>query len=831
MNRYDRRGGQWLRAALGTASLLAMCGAPAAFAQAAPDAGRPAIDTGEIIVTARKQQESILKVPVVVTAVQGEKLDTLGATEIMDLPKLVPGLALSRGVLSNGLFVSLRGVGTSSLDSGIDQSISLNIDGLTFTQGLAFASGMFDLAQIEVMKGPQALFYGKASPGGVISMRTADPTDRLEVMLRGGYEFEARERRVEAVLSGPLSDTLLARLAGNYAAADGYFINVSDPQPGTGALPPADRRQSRARNYHLRGTLLWKPVDNFSARLKANIVRDDYVNPEGAQLGSCPQGPGLVLPPRNIAFIGGDDCKLNRSVSSPYADPAAFPGITNNGVPYNRTTQKYGSLELNYDLTPQLSLNSTTGYYRMRSSNLYLPSAYGAGPPQAPSNRFGRKDFTQELRLSSSFDGSVNFIAGGFYQDAWVYDRIITIGNQALGFGSIRADGETMMRIKAYSLFGQVRWNITSDLELAGGARWTDEKRSQAVRNNLTGAAVDTITDGISARNVAPEVTLTYTPTQNLTVFGAYKVAYKSGSFAIGTVPLATVDNSFGDEKVEGGEIGVKARLLDRQLQANIAGYYYKYSGLQVGAIVAPSDPTALPINRIINAGAARTYGIDFDAVFRPRDIEGLEINLSASWNNGKFTQLEGVPCWVGQTVALGCDQIFARNANQTPPGPAGAVLVNGQYGFYTAQQDLSGLPLIRAPQFQANFGFNYEMPVASGYKLVFSNSNQFSTRMMRFLAINRPDNDNFQESFIKVDASVALRGPNDRWEIALIGKNINDKITAGICSAGNYAGGLAVVPAITGGTTSGAAGLGQTNCFPERGRSVWMRLTLRPFN
>jgi outer membrane receptor protein involved in Fe transport len=256
----------------------------------------------------------------------------------------------------------------------------------------------------------------------------------------------------------------------------------------------------------------------------------------------------------------------------------------------------------------------------------------------------------------------------------------------------------------------------------------------------------------------------------------------------------------------------VKTRLFDHQVRANLAAYYYKYTGLQVGAIVPP-EPGQLPVNRVVNAGAARTFGIDFDASFRPRAIEGLELNASINWNDGKYTRLDNIPCWVGQTVALGCNEVLNSNTQ-----------------LYTAQ-NLSGTPMIRAPKIQSTFGFSYEKPIASGLKLVFTNSNQYSTKYVRFLAINRPDNDNYQSSFIKMDASVALRGPEDRWEIALIGKNINDRITAGICSAGNYAGGLFIVPAVTGGNDPGPAGFGQTNCFPERGRSVWFRLTVRPFN
>src|SRR6202000_2068844 len=102
---------------------------------------------------------------------------------------------------------------TSALDPGVDQSVSLNIDGLQLSQGLAYASSFFDMQQVEVLKGPQALFYGKSSPGGVISIRTADPTDRFEVIARAGYEFDASERQGQFIVSGPITDTLKARFA------------------------------------------------------------------------------------------------------------------------------------------------------------------------------------------------------------------------------------------------------------------------------------------------------------------------------------------------------------------------------------------------------------------------------------------------------------------------------------------------------------------------------------------------------------------------------------------------------------------------------------------
>jgi iron complex outermembrane recepter protein len=367
-------------------------------------------------------------------------------------------------------------------------------------------------------------------------------------------------------------------------------------------------------------------------------------------------------------------------------------------------------------------------------------------------------------------------------------------------------------------LFGQLRWKISPELELAGGARWTDETRTEVVFNHLTGAVVNVLKPRVHSSNIAPEATLTYTPNDNLTLFAAYKRGFKSGSFSIAVPANPGADNSFGDEKVKGFEVGLKSRLLDRALFVNVAAYDYRYSGLQVGAI-EPSV-AGVPIIRTINAGSARAYGVDFDASYRPRAIEGLALHASVNWNHGRYKTLNNVPCYGGQTIAQGCTEF-------PDPRPTARDPLTGAQ-LFTAQ-DLSGTPLIRAPEWQATFGFDYEFDVGSGFRLILANSNQYSSKFAQFLAVGRPDNDNFQHSFIKSDLSVALRAPNERWEVAVIGKNITNKLTAGQCSPSNFAnagqGGQ-----ITGGVSVGPAGQSEKSCYSERGRSVWVRLTFKPF-
>lgn len=649
----------------------AACLAGEASAQEAPSAIRQT--TGpDIIVTARKRQESVLNVPVVANVVTQEKIEKLQAVQLTDLPNLVPGLSFGRGSLTQGTLVALRGVGTLSGGAGVDQSVSLNIDGLSLGQALAFTSGLFDLERVEVLKGPQALFYGKSSPGGVIALRTADPADTFELTARAGYEFEARNTRGELILSGPVSDTLKLRLATMYSQQDGYFRNEAIAAPGTGAALPRYDRAPHARNLIMRGTALWNPSPQFDARLKMTYVRDRVTEPNTFQMTSCPQG---VNAPAGIPFVGGgEDCRLDRIMRVTAMDPAAFPAITNNGQPFLNMDQKYGTLEMNYRTSDTITLDSTTGYYKLTAKSLTnsLQTSF-AGTPFGSGSQLSRREFTQEFRLNSEFEGPLNFTAGLFYEDGRLVSNSQTFGNTTFSFlRPLIGDGQVAFDIKTYSIFGQMRWKPVDRLELAAGVRWTDEKRSEQAFNYLTDSSVPVAVPKISADNFSPEITLTYRPTDDLTLFAAYKKAFKSGSFNT-ALPPAGSDNSFGDEKVEGGELGLKSRLIDRQLMLNFAGYYYKYKGLQVGALVPREDGT--PVNRVVNAGSARTYGIDFDAQFSPYAIERLSLNLAINWNDGKYITLNNVPCYGGQTIALGCNQLF----NETT-------------GLYTAQE-LSGTP------------------------------------------------------------------------------------------------------------------------------------------
>jgi iron complex outermembrane recepter protein len=779
----------------------------------------PVTELGEIIVTARKREESLLNVPVIETALSADTLKTLQVRDMADLPNLVPGLQFGRSVLSIGSAINLRGVGSSSTDPGVDSSVALNIDGLSLGNSLTFTSGMFDLAQVEVLKGPQALFYGKASPAGVIALRTADPTDKFELIARAAYEREAREPRGEIIVSGPVSDTLKLRFAGMYAAPAGFFNQLtSDPAnvlSAFGAAPMPYDRESRQRNYQGRVTVLWNPTAKFDTRLKLNFVHDRAIDPDQAQLVSCPEGAGFA--PLGFPFIGKDDCVQDRNMRTVAYNPADFPGIPNNGVPYTSNTQRYATLELNYRTDNKLTLTSTTAYYKLGSDSMLntIHSTY-APPPFSFENRFSRRQLTEEVRVNSDFSGKFNFTGGVFYENGHISDEVVGRTNiiligLGLPFPPLVANGTNLVDIKTYSAFAQGRWKLTPQLELAAGARWTDEKRSIEVINLLTGSATpyQTAVPVVHPRNTVPEVTLTYKPTDDRTYYAAYKQGLKSGSFSIATISLPSQNNAFGDEKVKGGEIGMKARLVDRKLLLNIAAYYYKFSGLQVGGI--EPAPGGIPVIHTVNAGAARTVGVDFDVAYLPASAPGLQLNAAINYNRARYTLLNNVPCYGGQTIAMGCNQILNTVSN-----------------LYTAQ-DLSGTPMIRAPDYQTTVGATYDFALARDYRMTLTASSAFSSKYVTWLAVGRPSNDNYQSDYVKTDLSAALKSPGAQWETALIVKNISNKLIGSNCSNSNYAGGL-LAQQKTGDTTNNPVGIDQVGCYTDPGRQIWLRLSWMPF-
>jgi len=779
----------------------------------------------EVMVTARKRKELLLDVPVTETVISRQSLQQFQTDSIQSLTSRVPGLELGSQLGVFGPTISMRGMSTTVQDPAVDQDVSLNVDGLQLSQAFAFNSALFDVDQIQVLKGPQALFFGKNSPAGVIAVQSADPTDKTEAEVSAGYEGESQEKRFEAIISGPVSSMLKLRLAAQYSTNRGYFRNPDVAPAGFGTATPTTTDFGAEENGMLRGTALFgTPGGLYDAKLKINYDRD-LSNYAGGQQGlaNCPGGvtsyTGLPL------FDPNEDCRLDRNIYISWFDPADWPYLGHDGIPYMSSHQEFGTLTQNLHLG-ELTLTSVSGYYEYQQTALQNGSETSGIVTIGVNNDFSDREMTQELRLASYFRGPVNFVAGGFYQDGGLMNHPRIYLNETLGLPPIDADVIQHVDISSGSAFGQGIWDITSKLEFAAGARWTDETRNHEQYNTTTlGVGTLGVPIGptqlldphLHATNTSPEASLTYKPTSDLTLWTSYKEGFKSGSFDTSVYYGPTTRSSYGDERVAGPEGGIKALLLDDHLRLDLSVYDYLYRGLQVAA--DQSGGATVGSITTLNAATARSSGADLDVTYVPPGMAGLSLNGAVSWNVARYVSFPNAPCMNNQTIAEGCNQLYDATT-----------------GLYTAQ-NLSGQRLVRAPRWSGTVGADYTFGVGSKMAMTLGGSVEsqswYYTNILdlpRESSTLAPTNSNFiQSGFYKLNVNAALDGPNDAWQVALIGSDLNNKITTAACTNADMNGGTIFAGQIAGGTHGGPAGDDYALCAPDPGRTVWLRLTVRP--
>lgn len=780
------RKGKWL---IGVA-ILVCSDAGSAWAQGSGDT-KTAEGNGEIIVTARKRDETSIAVPVAVTAVSGVELDRRAVTNLDTIARSIPQLIIGSSGQIQGGNVVIRGIGSPETNPFADQAVSFNVDGVQVARSSVRRMSEFDIQQVEVLKGPQALFFGKNSPGGVISIRTADPTNTLTAKISTLYEFNAQEFRTEGYISAPLGETLGVRVAGYGAAMRGWIKSVI---PEDALMQPNHRHTPRSREYGGRLTLKWNPSDRFDANLKVNYghvkgpdstATIEFIN---CPFGS-PQSGGVA-----------DECRANNKNSESALGPTfgLINPIYGDGKTYAVQNQALGALTLNYDLSDQLKLTSVSGYYWTKLKNLsnytfsYIPN--GPSPVFAVFNGMRIRELTEEVRLASDFDGPVNFTVGGLIQDSRASTGSTTYRNAITPIYT----NSFLMKQKgsAWSLFGQLMVKPIPELELSAGGRYSHEKKRipdvrQGSAANPTPAPIQTAFDHSSFNDFSPEFSVTYRPTSALTVYGSYKEGFLSGGFNSGAGNFRA-DQRFGQETIRGFEGGIKAALFDRRLRTNLSVYSYRVKGLQVAVNV--QDPVSgITFQTIRNAGSVRIKGAEFDFNYRS-PIEGLSLHGALAYNHGRYTDYTAL-CYRGQTRAMGCN--LEPNA-----------LGNG------TAQDLSGTELMRAPKWTGNAGFLYDIPVNSAMKVSLSGDASFSGS---FLTDGGSNPLGRQSKYTLLDGSVGLADLDDKWSASLIGRNLTDK---------HYFSTSGSVP-FTGSPAGGVTGVAGDLWAPiSRGREIILKLS-----
>jgi outer membrane receptor protein involved in Fe transport len=768
-----------LATALATPAVAQEQPAPAAAA-AAPQTGsgntKAAPDDqtndADIVVTARRRSERLIDVPVAATVITPAQIRQYDLTSVANIKILAPQVSLDRGFTGSGTSITMRGVSSASLDAGVEQSVLLDFDGMAISRGRILNDALFDIESVDVLKGPQALFFGKNSPGGVVSVKSADPTSTFSGFVRSGYEFNADTASIEAAISGPITDKLGARLALFASQSQGYIRNMDNGTPdllrsaatGSTFVPAAQGRLGAEKKLAGRFTLKYED-GNFDATFKMLVSR--Y---EGQSLQSfdevmgCPAGrarPGVgaaLLDPTG-------DCKLDDRSSQGWLSPTIinlWPQVKShdNGRPFSSDDTYLPTLTLNYT-AGKIKLTSVTGYY----DYAYVSQGNADGTAYSQFWSYSNeknKSFYEELRAVSSFDGMFNIAFGGHYEQN---KRTLYVGgaNGALladaTTGKFHAyDNQQNNESTAFSGFGQLIVKFSDSLELAGGGRYTWQKNklnsfSTFVNSNAVGILpVGTVINGEkSASNFSPEATLSWHPHRNVLIYGAYKTGYLAGGYSNPGILASTATKntlSFDAEKVRGFEIGTKASLFNNKLTTTLTGFSYKYTGLPLTSLLVL--PNGTPVFVTQNAASTLTQGVEFEATYRP--IKGTTLRTTASYNDAHFQSFPIAQCYAGQTVALGC--IAAA-------------------GSISAHQDLSGKPVYRAPDWVLTAGIAQDVNVSSNFKMTLNADLRYTSGYYTGLNLNPVS---YQPGFTMINAGARIATVDDRWALSLIGRNLTNR-------------------------------------------------------
>ncbi len=775
-----------------SAALAALIPPATCFARdvagASEDAQADSNGTAEIIVTARKRGETLISVPVVVSAQTAEEIARYNATDLSSIGELTPTVIVANYGANGGSSIAIRGISSPANQSGFEQAVSVAVDGVQTSNGHVAQLGFFDLAQVETLKGPQALFFGKNNTAGVISLSTADPTRRWEYSGRAGYEFVGDEATIEGVVSGPVTDTLGIRLAVQYSNMSGWLRNTAQPianpfyRAATGApasaaaLPGTGDTRPGERQLLGRLTLAWEPDSSFRAKFKLFGAKSDDPGPginiqnTGPCVGGLPRVSGIADP--------YGDCVADNRVSTgdvPTAVTASYPKFGKTGINQGHLRALTSAMSLEKDLGDSLTVSSLTGYSSVRYE-WFAGLDHTVYSQLAQFEHTDEKAFSQEFRLSSNFDGPINFMLGTYYGHTNTnihYDVTLNTGNYQATTGRFESfekvahqTGETL------SAFGQVRWNLSPEVELAGGARWTREMKRQN-QHNLYGiggfATYTTVfatstdkTPGVLAgrfrdTNVSPEATLTWHPKPDQTLFVAYKTGFKSGGFGL-TNPLSVASTigaiDFESERVRGFEAGAKGLFLDRKLRLSFAGFNYNFSNLQVNTY----NPATISYN-INNAGKLEQYGFEFDTKWQANDI--LSFHGAIAYVHNRFHN------FVGQCYAYAFPVGSVRATAVAPPNCSFANATN-----LTLQQDFEGRTPARTPAWSGNIGTVVTIPVSDdSVELtadgIYSGSYYAADTLV---AASRQDN------YWLANASASYLANEGRWKLSLIGKNLGNK-------------------------------------------------------
>jgi len=666
----------------------------------------------ELVVTARRREESLKDVPVAVSAISGERLAATGAADLTTLQQSTPNTTVQVARGSNSTLISfIRGVGQQDPLWGFEPGVGLYVDDVYIARPQAAVLDIFDIERVEVLRGPQGTLYGRNTIGGAIKYVTAKIEGEPELKLKGQVG-SYQQRDIVASAKARLTDTLGLGLTWASFNRDGYGKNLV-----TGA-EHYDKDVTAAR-----ATLEFTPTDSLFFRLAGDIVTDRS-NPRHGHR-ELP-----VLDVLGLPVAGGE-------VLGDVYDTRAGSGDHN--VVEARGVSFLGE----WNISDTLTLKSISAYRAGETEGTIDFDAELAPYLDIPA-RYNDHQFTQEVQLLFSGE-RLQGVFGAFYLNATAAGAFDTV----LGNANLTTATAGYVDTESWSVFADVSYDVTDRLSLSLGGRYTrDEKTGQVYRQNFTGLKSplfgntlaepgllrSDFTSSDTYEKFTPRVSASYEFSPDLTGYVSYSQGFKSGGFDMRADEILTPDSADGyqPEKVQSYEGGLKGYFFDRRLTLNSAVFYAEYKDQQV-TIQTPVGASIA--SQVLNVGESHMYGAELEG--SAMLARGLSANFSVGYIKAKFDEYRALNPVTGLIEDFADSRVFQNT-----------------------------------PKWNGSVSLTYTHDLGERGKIAFIPAASYRSSFSMFETPSLLD----QDGYWLVDASLVWTSADDRYRVGLHGKNLTDE-------------------------------------------------------
>ncbi|MFA9215567.1 MAG: TonB-dependent receptor [Sphingomonadaceae bacterium] len=684
-----------------------------------------------VIVTAQRRAENIKDVPMSIATLKGDKLDVLtsGAADIRFLSGRTPSVNVESDYGRTFPRFYIRGLGNTDFDLNASQPVGLVMDDIVQENAMLKGFPVFDVDQVEVLRGPQGTLFGRNSPAGVIKFDSAKPVFKQEGYLTLGIgNYSAKT--VEGAYNIPVSDTVALRFSGT-SQHRGDRVHNTNPNKNTGTQ---DFEGYGDNAFRLQALI--QPNKDLSALV--NYHERDYH-------GSA------TLFRANIIKKGTNDL----------VDGFDYGSYPSDGVNYQKLSTKGGNLRLKYNMD-DITLHSITGYETLKfNSRADVDGGFGASyaPPYGPG--FipfavetadllpNHKQFSQEFRAESNNKGPLQWIGGLFFFNEDIQIDSISFNTFAPGNPQNAAYAQQFQSAKSWAAFGSLNYTVSDKLKVRGGLRYTsDKKEFSAVRVEPPKSSGPFEIDNTS-HNVSWDLSGTYELDKSTNLFARVATGYRAPSMQGRLNGLGDKPSFAGAEKALSYEAGVKQDLFDKRARLSVSVFQYRVNDKQLTA-----GSGTINMNQLINAEKVTGQGLEVD--FQANLGDGFSTTIGGSYND---TQIKDKNLFVQ----------YCGNLPNTAPFNYGCTPTNAA-GPFAGTSKIDGNPLPRAPKTQLNFTLKYSKEIGDGEFYAYTDWTYRSS--YNFFLYEAPE----YKAKSLVEGGLRTGYKWGRYEVAAFARNITDK-------------------------------------------------------